>query len=141
MFSGGFLVAAALAFAPVLLDGGAGRFWERTVVYQGGRESPFSLWGLVEGLHGVQTAVQVAAVALAVTVGFIPRRRDVVTLAALAAAVLIAVQIGVTHWFYLYIVWFFPLVMVAVLTGPGAGRPPPATPAAAGHAREPVAAA
>jgi hypothetical protein len=24
-------------------------------------------------------------------------------------------QLGVTHWFYLYIVWFFPLVMVAVL--------------------------
>jgi hypothetical protein len=39
----------------------------------------------------------------------------VVTVAALGAAVLIALQLGVTHWFYLYIVWFFPLVMVAVL--------------------------
>ena len=28
---------------------------------------------------------------------------------------LIALQLGVTHWFYLYIVWFFPLVMVALL--------------------------
>ena len=28
---------------------------------------------------------------------------------------LIALQLGVTHWFYLYIVWFFPLVLVALL--------------------------
>ena len=46
---------------------------------------------------------------------FVPRRRDVVGLAALCAAVLIALQLGVTYWFYLYIVWFFPLVMLALL--------------------------
>ena len=34
---------------------------------------------------------------------------------------LIALQLGVTHWFYLYIVWFFPLVMLALLrAGTGA---------------------
>jgi NADH:ubiquinone oxidoreductase subunit 5 (subunit L)/multisubunit Na+/H+ antiporter MnhA subunit len=38
-----------------------------------------------------------------------------VGLAALAAAVVIALQLGVTHWFYLYIVWFLPLVLVALL--------------------------
>jgi hypothetical protein len=62
-----------------------------------------------------QHLVQGAAVGLALIVAFVPRRRDVVTVAALGAAVLIALQLGVTHWFYLYIVWFFPLVMVAVL--------------------------
>ena len=36
-----------------------------------------------------------------------PRRRDLVGLAACAAAVLIAVELGVTYWFYLYIPWFF----------------------------------
>ena len=59
--------------------------------------------------------MQLAAVGLAVIVAVLPRRRDVVTLAALGAAVLIAVQLGVTHWFYLYIVWFLPLVLVALL--------------------------
>ena len=44
-----------------------------------------------------------------------PRRRDLVGLAALTAAILIALQLGVTHWFYLYIPWFFPLVMIALL--------------------------
>ena len=37
-----------------------------------------------------------------------------VGLAALAAAVVIALQLGVTHWFYLYIVWFLPFVLVAL---------------------------
>ena len=28
---------------------------------------------------------------------------------------MIAVQLGIEHWFYLYIPWFFPLVMLALL--------------------------
>jgi hypothetical protein len=79
------------------------------------RGSPFSVWGLWGGLSVEQHLVQGLAVGLALIVAFVPRRRDVVTVAALAAAVLIALQLGVTHWFYLYIVWFFPAVMVAVL--------------------------
>jgi hypothetical protein len=50
-----------------------------------------------------------------VAVAFVPRRRDVVGLAALSAAVLIALQLGVTHWFYLYIVWFLGPVLIAML--------------------------
>jgi hypothetical protein len=37
-----------------------------------------------------------------------------VQIAALAAAVLIAFQIAADHWFYLYVVWFAPLVFVAL---------------------------
>ena len=49
----------------------------------------------------------------------IPRRPDVIGLAAMSAAVLIALQLGVTHWFYLYLVWFFPLVLLVLLGGAG----------------------
>ena len=55
------------------------------------------------------------------------------TLAALAAAVLIALQLTVDHWFYLYLVWFAPLVWVALLTPAPAGgsaRSSPPGPAA-----------
>ena len=55
------------------------------------------------------------AVLLAVAVAFLPRRRDLVGLCALAAAVLIALQLGVTHWFYLYIVWFLGPLLIALL--------------------------
>ena len=37
------------------------------------------------------------------------------TVCALAAAVLIAAQLAVTHWFYLYIVWFLPPLLVALV--------------------------
>src|SRR5256885_9987112 len=90
-------------------------FWHDRISYQAQRGSPFSIWGLWGGLGTEQHLVQGAAAGLALIVAFVPRRRDVVTVAALAAAVLLALQLGVTHWFYLYIVWFFPLVMVAVL--------------------------
>jgi hypothetical protein len=54
-------------------------------------------------------------VLLAVVLALVPRRRDLVGLAALSAAILIALQLGVSHWFYLYIPWFFGLVMIALL--------------------------
>ena len=45
------------------------------------------------------------------------RRDDPLSLAAAAGAVLIAVQLGVTYWFYLYIPWFFAPAAVAFLGG------------------------
>jgi hypothetical protein len=53
-----------------------------------------------------------------------------VRLAALCAAVLIALQLAVTYWFYLYLVWFFPLVMLALLGRDRVvSRPTPVAPA------------
>jgi hypothetical protein len=131
----GFALAALLALAPVLLGDGLGAFWERTVGFQSDRDSPFSPWGFYGGLDGLQTAVQLGAVLLALLVAVVPRRRDEVTLAALAAAVLIAAQLAVSHWFYLYLVWFLPALLVALLaplvTTPGAAPARSTTPSAA----------
>ena len=57
------------------------------------------------------------ALGFAVVVAFVPRRRDPVAVAALGAAALIALQLALEHWFYLYVVWFLPLVFVALLAG------------------------
>jgi hypothetical protein len=126
------LVAAlgtgALVLLPVALGPGLARFWDRTLGFQAERSSPFSIWGLYGGLDAVQAALTIAAAALALAVAFFPRERDEVTVAALGAAVLIALQLTVTHWFYLYLVWFLPLLLVALLARPGI-RPPGAAPA------------
>ena len=42
-------------------------------------------------------------------------RRSLVQVSALAAAVTIAVQLPAVHWFYYYIVWFMPFLLVALL--------------------------
>jgi hypothetical protein len=39
-------------------------------------------------------------------------------LAALTGALLIGFEIVLTHWFYLYIPWFFPFVAIALLAAP-----------------------
>ena len=118
-FTVGFAIAAALAFLPILAHDDVAKIWERTIKIQAERGSPFSIWGLydpdVSWLDKVQHVVQGATVVLALALAFVPRRRDLVGLAACAAAILIAVQLGLTHWFYLYIPWFFPLLMIALL--------------------------
>lgn len=113
LFGAGFAVAAAIALLPLLRED-LGQFWERSIVFQAERGSPFSIWGF-RGWELGQDVAQGAAVLLAVGLAFVPRRRDVAGLAAACAAVLIALQLAVTHWFYLYIPWFFGLVMLAVL--------------------------
>ncbi len=128
-FAASFAVAAAALLALGVDD--PARFWDRTIAFQDGRGSPFSIWGLYE-LPGPQRAVQAVAVALALGLALVPRRPDLVGLAALCAAVLIAVQLGVTHWFYLYLVWFFPLLVIALLStagGPARSTAPPGRPA------------
>jgi hypothetical protein len=128
LFAAGFAAAAAVAFAPVLVHNDLRSFWDATIAFQAQRGSPFSIWGLydpdVAWLDVAQRGVQVATVVLALALAVVPRRRDRVGLAACAAAILIALQLGVTHWFYLYIPWFFPLVMLALLAtaAPAAAR-------------------
>jgi hypothetical protein len=109
-----YAACAVVVMLPVLIDGNLRAFWHDTIAYQASRSAPFSIWGLWGGLSFEQHMVQGAAVALALVVAFLPRgRRTVVEVAALGAAVIIAVQLGLTYWFYLYIVWFFPLVALA----------------------------
>ena len=116
LFALAFAVVLVAAFAPFVPDGGLREIYDRTVGYQAARPSPFSLWGQSDSLDALQIAVQVAAGVLAVAVAFAPRHKQPIQVAALAAAVLIAVQLGVTHWFYLYVVWFAPLALVALMT-------------------------
>jgi hypothetical protein len=111
----GFALVAALALAPVALGDGLSTFYDRTLGFQADRGSPFSVWRLYD-LPGRSLALG-AALVLAVAVAFVPRRRDPVAVAALGAAALIALQLALEHWFYLYLVWFLPLSFVALLAG------------------------
>ncbi|MDX6587671.1 MAG: hypothetical protein QOI31_2144 [Solirubrobacterales bacterium] len=104
----------ALMLAHPAIDPGLATFYERTVESQLVRDSPFSIWGQVDGLDAIQGFVLILAGILAIIVAFKPGRRTTAQLAALAAAVVIASQLAVDHWFYLYIPWFCGLVFVAL---------------------------
>ena len=131
-FAVAFAVVAAIMMIPVWLQGDYRLIWDHTVGFQLDRGAPFSVWGWYGGLDGLQRAVQVATAAFAVAAAFIPRRRDVVGLAAVAGAILVALQLGMTYWFYLYIVWVVPFAFVAFLARePQPPAPAPVEPAAA----------
>jgi hypothetical protein len=110
-----FAITAALVSIPALSHDSLHTIYERTLAYQADRGSPFSVWGLYGGLGGLQGVVQGAAVVLAVVLAVVPQRQDLIGLAAACAAITIATQLGIDHWFYLYIPWFFPLVMLVLL--------------------------
>lgn len=142
-FAAAFAAVLALPVLLYLPNGGLREFYDTTIGFQLGRPSPFSLWGQHEGLAWLQDIVKVAAIGLAVAVGFLPRgRRDPAQVAALGAAVLIAVQLPAVHWFYFYVAWFMPFVLMA-LFAPYLGadeRPPADAQATAPAERVPVAA-
>jgi hypothetical protein len=125
-FATAFLVASVAAFSVLLLEPSLWEamrtFWERTIGFQAGRNSPFSIWGWgqyhaegIPDLGFLQPAVAALAVALALVVALVPRRKGPVELAALTAAVLVAFQLTLTHWFYLYLPWVVPFVLLWLL--------------------------
>jgi hypothetical protein len=113
-------LAILVPLLPVLLSGDWLSFWRDSIEYQSGRPAPFSIWGLWGGynqsLHLPEHIVLGAAVVLGLLAPFWPRgERTIVEVAALGAAIIIGLQMGITYWFYLYIVWFFPLVVIALV--------------------------
>jgi hypothetical protein len=124
-----FAAFTALLFAPFVPDGGVRELYDRTLGYQATRSSPFSVWGLAPSLDFLQPPARAAAILLALGVALYPRFKTPIQIAALAAAVTIAVQLTAAHWFYFYVVWFLPFVLLAlfgsqqrVVVGTGAGE-------------------
>ena len=114
VFGATLVLVVALAVLPFIPDGGLREMYDRTIGYQASRPSPFSIWGQVDSLGWLQDVTKLGAAALALMAAFVPRRPDMRQTAAMGAAILIAVELTATHWFYLYVVWFVPFVFVAL---------------------------
>jgi hypothetical protein len=139
-YVGGVVLGTALSFWILLLEPdplhAARVFWDRTFGWQLSRPSPFSIWDWDEypgfpDLHDVQTGLKFALLVAALAVFFVPRRKNALQLAALSGALMIGFELVLTHWFYLYVPWFFPFVAFAVLT-PAVRRTVEAAPADTG---------
>ena len=74
----------------------------------------------------MQIGLSIAVALFALFVAIRPRRLDLRGFAALSGALLIGMQLTVTHWFYLYIPWFVPFALVALVPEwPAVRRVPP----------------
>jgi uncharacterized membrane protein len=130
-YAAGIGIAMLLTAWTILLGGvhGIHTFWTRTVGYQLGRQTPLSIWGQHPGLRPVQLGLTALVALAALALVRWPRERDLLTLTALSATLMIGVQLTVNYWFYLYIPWFLPFVLVATI--PHWPRPLPAAAAPA----------
>jgi hypothetical protein len=129
----GFALATTIVFFVLFLEPSpwhaARVFYDRTVSYQIGRDSPFSLWDWgqyhakgLPNLKPVQHVLQALLLAGSLALAFVPRVRSPLRLAALTAAVLVGFELVLTHWFYLYLPWFFPFVALALVAPLPGGR-------------------
>jgi hypothetical protein len=125
-FAAGALLATAAAFSILLLEPSplhaARVFFDRTIRWQIGRDSPFSLWDWgqyhargIPDLHLVQRVLEALLVVGALAAAWWPRVKSPLQLAALSAAILAGFELVLTHWFYLYLPWFFPFAAFAAL--------------------------
>ena len=140
-FVAAFATATAVVFSILLLEpslrDALRTFWDRTLAFQLDRESPFSIWGWgqyhargIPDLASLQTVVQVCVIVFAGIAAAVPRHKGPLELAALTAALLLAFELSLTHWFYLYLPWVLPFVLLALFL-------PRETPAARDRAKAP----
>ena len=108
-----------LSFWVLVIDGrplGAARlFYERTIAFQGTRESPWTIFAQVPELGFLQQPLLALVIVVAFVVAVWPRRRTLRRLAAFSAALVIGFELTTNYWFYPYVTWFEPFVFVALL--------------------------
>lgn len=123
--AGSLAVTVAVLLWPAL-DPGLKTFYDRTIATQAGRDSPFSIWGQTS-LEPLRVAILAMTGLASLAFAVVPRNKSLVQLAALSAALLTGLQLTLHHWFYLYVVWFYPLLLIALAASPaGTSRPDPA---------------
>ncbi|MBD0355074.1 MAG: DUF2029 domain-containing protein [Rubrobacteraceae bacterium] len=117
-FLGG-LGVVLLTFWVLLLDGhpleAARLFYEKTIAFQGARETPWTIFSQVPAIGFLQQPLLAAVILLAFIVAVWPRRRTMRRLAAFSAALVIGFQLTTNYWFYPYVTWFEPFVFLALL--------------------------
>ncbi len=121
-------VVAALAamLAWPLITSGPAELIGSTLGYQliqRGGGVQFSVWTYLPHVATVARPVlAVALVLLAASPMLRPEAQDARRYAALAAALLIGAQLLLGYWFYSYVTWFYPLLVIAFIQAPGPGH-------------------
>lgn len=90
--------------------------------YQFSRGSLQSVWSAL-GIGGLQPVAEAGVLGLVAAAAVKLRRepdlaRDRARMAALAAAILLGLQLAADYWAFLYVVWFMPLVGASLLADP-----------------------
>jgi hypothetical protein len=123
----GGLGVVLLTFWVLLLEGhpleAARLFYEKTLAFQGVRETPWTIFSQVPALKIIQQPLLAAVIVVAFIVAVWPQRRTIRRLAAFSAALIIGFELTTNYWFYPYVTWFEPFVFLALLPATNAKSP------------------
>lgn len=125
LFTVGFALTSVVVFLPAVSHSSLATFLSRSFGYQLHRSPGYSIWALYGDTSGYSAAVMniskivhglllALTVGLALTLPLLPRRQDLLGLAAASAAVLIGLQLSDGYFSFSYLLWFLPLVLVAL---------------------------
>jgi hypothetical protein len=118
-FAIGGLGVVLLTFWVLALDGnpvgGVTLFFEKTLTYQGDRQTPWSIFTQVPEVGFLHLPLTVGVILLGFLLAVVPKRRTLRRLGALSAALVIGFQLTANYWFYTYVIWFEPFVFLALL--------------------------
>jgi hypothetical protein len=115
-FGVAFAVAALALMLPFVSPSQLHNFYMLTLGAQLHRQTPLSLWGQAPSLKPLKDLIEAATVCLGLFLAFRPTVRSRAQIAALSAVLLIGIQLCVSYWYYTYVVWFAPLVLIALFS-------------------------
>ena len=125
-----------------LLTSGVAQFIDSTFNYQliqRGGGTQFSIWTYTSHVATLARPLLAAVLVLvAISPMLRPPVQDVRQHAALAAALLIGGQLLLGYWFYSYLTWFYPLLIVAIIQPPREHRAAKMLTSGAGKVDPPV---
>jgi hypothetical protein len=90
-------------------------FIQRTLAFQGGRETPWTIFTQIPELGFLHLPLTVAMILLAFLLAVAPKKRTIRRLGALSAALVIGFELTLNYWFYTYVIWFEPFIFLALL--------------------------
>ena len=115
----GAVIVTVISFWVLFLNGhpmeSAKLFYEKTLAFQGGRKTPWTIFTQLPEIAFLKRPLQAATIVLALVVIVFPRKRTVRRLAALSAAIILLFQLTTNYWFYTYVIWFEPFIFLALL--------------------------
>ncbi len=93
-------------------------FWAHTIAFQLSRHSFMGIWDQLPQLEPLRMVLEGGVIGIAAAMLVWPHRRELYQVTALAGLVVIGLELTMRSWSYLYVDWYMPAALVAILAAP-----------------------
>jgi hypothetical protein len=93
-------------------------FWAHTIAFQMSRHSLMGIWDQQPQLEPLRLALEAVVAGFGAWLLVWPRHRELYQVCALAGLLIIGLELTMRAWSYLYVDWYMPAALVAILAAP-----------------------